>query len=103
RRRHTRFSRDWSSDVCSSDLAASGAETVAAISRTKTSLRAENVRCFCPLAGGETGILVGKRFPPMQQERNLLQQRHHDRRARQEIGRASCRERGWASAVAVGL
>src|SRR5690606_35318479 len=28
RRRHTRFSRDWSSDVCSSDLAASlGSET----------------------------------------------------------------------------
>src|SRR5690606_39570135 len=24
RRRHTRFSRDWSSDVCSSDLAAHG-------------------------------------------------------------------------------
>src|SRR5207302_4482698 len=24
RRRHTRFSRDWSSDVCSSDLAAAG-------------------------------------------------------------------------------
>src|SRR5690606_39465153 len=24
RRRHTRFSRDWSSDVCSSDLALSG-------------------------------------------------------------------------------
>src|SRR5690606_40018768 len=24
RRRHTRFSRDWSSDVCSSDLATSG-------------------------------------------------------------------------------
>src|SRR5690606_1284317 len=26
RRRHTRFSRDWSSDVCSSDLARSGIE-----------------------------------------------------------------------------
>src|SRR5690606_39291257 len=26
RRRHTRFSRDWSSDVCSSDLAASPAQ-----------------------------------------------------------------------------
>src|SRR5690606_40170842 len=27
RRRHTRFSRDWSSDVCSSDLLDLGAET----------------------------------------------------------------------------
>src|SRR5690606_40680082 len=26
RRRHTRFSRDWSSDVCSSDLAAAAKE-----------------------------------------------------------------------------
>src|SRR5690606_40519481 len=28
RRRHTRFSRDWSSDVCSSDLRATGAPAV---------------------------------------------------------------------------
>src|SRR5207302_2960585 len=28
RRRHTRFSRDWSSDVCSSDLVAAGAKHV---------------------------------------------------------------------------
>src|SRR5690606_40765738 len=27
RRRHTRFSRDWSSDVCSSDLLSSSSET----------------------------------------------------------------------------
>src|SRR5690606_40518195 len=30
RRRHTRFSRDWSSDVCSSDLQADGTYTSAA-------------------------------------------------------------------------
>src|SRR5690606_40219223 len=29
RRRHTRFSRDWSSDVCSSDLAAERRQQVA--------------------------------------------------------------------------
>src|SRR5690606_40723680 len=29
RRRHTRFSRDWSSDVCSSDLGAVGAASAA--------------------------------------------------------------------------
>src|SRR5690606_40279151 len=28
RRRHTRFSRDWSSDVCSSDLGADGRVTI---------------------------------------------------------------------------
>src|SRR5690606_40716415 len=31
RRRHTRFSRDWSSDVCSSDLAVAVEPSVAAI------------------------------------------------------------------------
>src|SRR5690606_40821708 len=30
RRRHTRFSRDWSSDVCSSDLAPTATEQLAA-------------------------------------------------------------------------
>src|SRR5690606_6636533 len=36
RRRHTRFSRDWSSDVCSSDLA--GAVTVYAQAKTFTAV-----------------------------------------------------------------
>src|SRR5690606_39976395 len=30
RRRHTRFSRDWSSDVCSSDLLSEGAQIMGA-------------------------------------------------------------------------
>src|SRR5690606_40829080 len=33
RRRHTRFSRDWSSDVCSSDLAGVGQRALTATSR----------------------------------------------------------------------
>src|SRR5690606_39368627 len=37
RRRHTRFSRDWSSDVCSSDLAPPGGE---ALTELLTRLRA---------------------------------------------------------------
>src|SRR5690606_39976824 len=35
RRRHTRFSRDWSSDVCSSDLASHGREPVFTIDGTR--------------------------------------------------------------------
>src|SRR5690606_39865944 len=31
RRRHTRFSRDWSSDVCSSDLSSTGGGALAAV------------------------------------------------------------------------
>src|SRR5690606_41116546 len=34
RRRHTRFSRDWSSDVCSSDLVDHGDQDVLTIMRT---------------------------------------------------------------------
>src|SRR5690606_40044467 len=40
RRRHTRFSRDWSSDVCSSDLAGAGrvlSESSTAAMRQRTS------------------------------------------------------------------
>src|SRR5690606_39863663 len=33
RRRHTRFSRDWSSDVCSSDLRASAQHEIAMLER----------------------------------------------------------------------
>src|SRR5690606_39498542 len=40
RRRHTRFSRDWSSDVCSSDLKKN------AVYNYKG-----NVFCYCPVTG----------------------------------------------------
>src|SRR2546430_8680437 len=39
RRRHTRFDCDWSSDVCSSDLATSGADTLGAGSRSASGPR----------------------------------------------------------------
>src|SRR5690606_41028499 len=44
RRRHTRFSRDWSSDVCSSDLARLGG--------------ADRLRCL--VAAGERGLQFGR-------------------------------------------
>src|SRR5690606_40273608 len=34
RRRHTRFSRDWSSDVCSSDLVSGGSAVPASVTAT---------------------------------------------------------------------
>src|SRR5690606_40327810 len=36
RRRHTRFSRDWSSDVCSSDLEALAQVKAIALDKTRT-------------------------------------------------------------------
>src|SRR5690606_40535159 len=74
RRRHTRFPRDWSSDVCSSDLLlvvpdATGRTTLGATGRPWLSgLRSRSPR-------RRAGRRVG-------------------RRRGDEIGRASCRERG---------
>src|SRR5690606_40530525 len=42
RRRHTRFSRDWSSDVCSSDLAVLGAPALAPSVAAAAPRRAES-------------------------------------------------------------
>src|SRR5690606_41189974 len=42
RRRHTRFSRDWSSDVCSSDLGATTRPTCASWPSTGDQQRAES-------------------------------------------------------------
>src|SRR5690606_39501470 len=41
RRRHTRFSRDWSSDVCSSDLAPAGVAHLRTAGRVLRRLEAE--------------------------------------------------------------
>src|SRR5690606_39820868 len=98
--RHTSFSRDWSSDVCSSDLAkfliGSG--------------KVEELRDLVKEAEAELVIFNHSLTPS--QERNLeraFECRVLDRtglildifaqRARtHEIGRASCRERVWSSA-----
>src|SRR5437868_8546536 len=68
RRRHTRSKRDWSSDVCSSDLD-------------------HGLTCdaFATLAG------VGERGERVARESVIAEDRGDD-----EIGRASCRERVWS-------
>src|SRR5690606_41140683 len=55
RRRHTRFSRDWSSDVCSSDLEVGSAEGNSA------SAAALSPRGGAP-RGGRPGAEVGRRI-----------------------------------------
>src|SRR5207247_8194577 len=75
RRRHTRSTRDWSSDVCSSDLSAitifSGLSTIRIVLNPEKMVIAESQRLYTYLS------LFG--FPVD---------------AVVEIGRASCRERG---------
>src|SRR5690606_40819346 len=96
RRRHTRFSRDWSSDVCSSDLftyvgpnvgtfPVLDPETGAAQSLATTFTGG---RVYDAVSDGSGGMYVGGDFDlPGEQ-------------VRLELGRASCRERGERAVVA---
>src|SRR2546429_8317466 len=77
RRRHTRCSRDWSSDVCSSDLGGRRESSRRSRGRGPGGERKR---------GGGSGGLGGRSLPEGI-----------------EIGRASCRERGEISGVAVSL
>src|SRR5690606_39365127 len=91
RRRHTRFSRDWSSDVCSSDLMTFFADL--------------DVSAIDELPPGRSPILT-KLIADSRRDDVLDSVMNEVRQGRQaywvcplveeseEIGRASCRERG---------
>src|SRR5690606_39592973 len=84
RRRHTRFSRDWSSDVCSSDLNVAG--ICALVSTEKhadalglvAGLKPEGSRRLARVCFPQTNIVEA--------ERTIVQSI-----AQSQIGRASCR------------
>src|SRR5690606_40127313 len=88
RRRHTSFSRDWSSDVCSSDLEIGSADDVRTlVTQVRERLASEPaVVALIGIAGGRPIVAVGT-----------------TERAREagvqagEIGRASGRGRGGGS------
>src|SRR5690606_40592268 len=99
RRRHTRFSRDWSSDVCSSDL-----------SKNSKRFRSNNPR---------RRRNMGRRFKQNSRSgrdnhflctRNISKRDENDRKKlpkikkiKGKIGRASCRERVKVAESAVTL
>src|SRR5438552_19122890 len=78
RRRHTRLSGDWSSDVCSSDLAATAA-VAAGFEAHVVDLRGHG------RSGGRRGF--ARRWTDFLDD---------------QIGRASCMERVWSSGFEVG-
>src|SRR5207302_7502717 len=85
RRRHTRFSRDWSSDVCSSDLQSRLAWWSLSATQDAYEIRLmrvgaeEKPQVFQPNLGSPTKIpLYFPRWSPD---------------GKKKIGRASCRER----------
>src|SRR5690606_40549298 len=86
RRRHTRFSRDWSSDVCSSDLA-----TYAFLGRYYSTLKNMGMSMFDitnpQMLGTQTSSSQYAAFNVFNSERL----RSEERRVGKE-----CRSRGWA-------
>src|SRR5690606_40116598 len=100
RRRHTRFSRDWSSDVCSSDLGTVGTGGVHGVLRALVVVH--GIVASKGLGAGQEQLakvgstrrlLVSTAYPrpvidgPVDQEFR-------------EIGRASCRDRVYVAVVA---
>src|SRR3989442_15745441 len=85
RRRHTRCGRDWSSDVCSSDLHRARQEVLSDLADGGARQPGERVGVG-DRGGGAPGLEAGGRS------------RHAD-----QIGRGSCRGRGEISVGAVSL
>src|SRR5690606_39714924 len=99
-RRHTRFSRDWSSDVCSSDLTFPHPGKIGAIEADFNSetgnipFRADFPNPKGLLRHGQTGTI---RIHRELDDALVIPQRATFEIL--EIGRASCRERGEVSGV----
>src|SRR5207249_5588604 len=94
RRRHTRSKRDWSSDVCSSDLETFFEEPDP---RALHDLLGE--KRFIALRVGIVAMIRDLR-PRNSRDQARVEPTAAERRERGEIGRASCRERveGWGVA-----
>src|SRR5690606_41186968 len=88
RSRHTRFSRAWSSDVCSSDLMAAAGSGHPAEGNPRQKTR-KKIGGAAPLSkNGRSGGSGGGQEPD---------QGFGPRPPREKIGRASCRERAMES------
>src|SRR5690606_40781053 len=93
RRRHTRFSRDWSSDVCSSDL------DLVAVGQQR---ELTGIAAGQPLPGVEDAVVHladhGTEIERVAEQRRAVALHVCTVDAQQgmaeQIGRASCRERG---------
>src|SRR5690606_40136525 len=93
RRRHTRFSRDWSSDVCSSDLAVFSAKE-GVEPQSETVWRQADKYNVPRIAYVNKMDIIGADFL------NAISTMRDRLGANAEIGRASCRERveiWWAA------
>src|SRR5690606_39620782 len=101
RRRHTRFSRDWSSDVCSSDLRFYHHNGVDLRAVIRVGLKTILFRQKS--SGG--GSTISQQLAKILYKRPSLKGKNRISRASHliQIGRASCRERGKISVLGVAL
>src|SRR5437762_10980704 len=89
RRRHTRYIGDWSSHVCSSDLRRSGRTASRRCSGTTPGTGSAS-----PSGGrGDRGHQLVVDGPASPEAQHPVAEGHQDA-LQQQIGRASCRERG---------
>src|SRR5690606_39587725 len=98
RRRHTRFSRDWSSDVCSSDLRATH------IARDMV-MRYGMSDALGPMvyAENEGEVFLGRSVTKTTNISEQTMQKVDGEVRRIKIGRASCREGVQIATVAVSV
>src|SRR5690606_40520435 len=100
-RRHTRFSRDWSSDVCSSDLHHSSLTRIRqqwGEERFRKSSKRTVEACFEAKIATAEVVHIDASLIRANVSWESFVERHAQRK--REIGRASCRERRKMSVVA---
>src|SRR4051812_49925584 len=97
RRRHTRLTCDWSSDVCSSDLDSRARRANSRPTKGGATLR----RSLSLLVASIAAMSVAQQHLTLADSIRLARQNSPVLQA--EIGRASCRERVEISVVAVSL
>src|SRR5690606_39990398 len=101
RRRHTRFSRDWSSDVCSSDLSDCKQKSIPFIfSALDPTSNVAGMR-LQPPARTPIAAALSLALATLAAASAVAQPTPSEPAA--QIGRASCRERVWISALAGAL
>src|SRR5690606_41174132 len=88
RRRHTSFSRDWSSDVCSSDL-----RTVGILGEDRQNVPIKNIKVQNFDGPGDSGVRFSDHSSVVLE--NVHCDNCYNGWFMLEIGRASCREREW--------
>src|SRR2546422_2055756 len=88
RRRHTRCSRDWSSDVCSSDLVGVALQYFTGSKEHNVALRERAKRRGWKLS--EYGLFEGNKVIASRDEKDIYEKRSEERRVGKE-----CRSR-WS-------